>query len=188
MKKISLLFSVCCVMVACNQSPKSRAFDAFKKKIPMLKLPYKKACSDTVGYLKLNIPDSILKKYAPPGTTGIIGMIKDTDFYTAIVYSVKGDIDYPVVQTYNAEGDSLNNIGIMEGTCCGNSANCSGTFWGEISKDLTISLHDSEKVFEMDKAGNYSTIKFKNINNTQVYNITNDGYLRLKNAGSGAVK
>ncbi len=119
MKRIILLLSVCYIVGACNQTPRTRAFDAFKKNIPYLKLPYKRSCTDSVTHLKLNIPDSTFKKYAPPGASGIIGMLKDTDLYTAIVYSVSGDIEYPIIQTYNPEGDTLNNIGILEGTCCG---------------------------------------------------------------------
>lgn len=166
--------------MACNQNSKTRAFDKFKKQIPFVKLPYKRSCSDSVTHLKLNIPDSIFKKYAPPGASGIIGMLKDTDFYSVILYSVSGDIEYPIVQTYNPEGDTLNNIGIMEGTCCGNGANCSGAYWGEISRNLTITQRDSERIYEKDEKGNYAKDKFKLINKTEVYTLTEDGHLRSK--------
>ncbi len=182
MNRFFTIALLCLVTIACNQSPKSRAFDKFKKQIAHLKLPYKKSCSDTVSHLKLNIPDSIFKKYAPPGASGIIGMLKDTDLYAVIVYSVSGDIQYPIVQTYNAEGDSLNNIGLLEGTCCGSATNCSGSYWGEIASDLTITQRDSERIFEKDKSGNYLTDKFKLINKTAQYTITNEGYIRLKTA------
>jgi hypothetical protein len=180
MKRISLLLITCCVLGACNQTPKSTAFDKFKKHIPYLKLPYKRTCSDSVTHLKLDIPDSIFKKYAPPGASGIIGMLKDTDSYTAIVFSVPGgSIQYPVVQTYNPEGDSINNVAIMDGTCCGTSPDCSGVFWGVIFADQSILMRDSEKVFEKNDTG-YSKVNFKIINTSQIYIITKEGYIRLK--------
>jgi len=188
MKRICVMLVICCLLGACNQTPGSRAFEKFKKQIPRLKLPYKKNCSDTVAHLKLNIPDSILKKYAPKGVSGIIGMLEDTDFYTAIVYSVSGDIEYPIIQTYNPEGDTLNNIGILAGNCCGSDSNCSGAFWGEIFPDHSIFVHDSERTYLNDENGKKSSTKFNTINTSEMYSITKDGYIRSKSSVDSASK
>ena len=180
MKRITLLLIVSCLIGACNQSPEMQAFDKFKKKIPLVKLPYKKACFDTVSHLALNIPDSIFKKYAPEGASGIIGILKDTDYYSVILYSVAGDIQYPVIQTYDPEGTKLNDIGLIAGTCCGSNNSCSGYSWGEITKDLSIVLRDSEKVFKIDTTLKIPKVKFSVINKSEVYAINDTGYIRLK--------
>jgi hypothetical protein len=181
MKRLVLIGIVCCIVGACNQTPEMRAFDKYKKNIPVLKFPFKTACSDSIAQLKLNISDSLLKKYAPAGTTGIIGIIKDTDYYTAILYVVAGDMKYPVIQTCNPEGVKLNDIGLINGVCCGSAENCSGYSWGEITGSMNVILRDSERVFTQDTVkGAFSKIKFKDINTTEVYHITDSGYIRLK--------
>jgi hypothetical protein len=180
MRRLTLLIAVCCLIGACNQTPEMRAFDKYKKHFPVLKFPYKNTCSDAISIAKLNISDSLFKKYAPPGTTGVIGIIKDTDYYTAILYVVSGDRQYPVIQTCDPEGTKLNDIGLINGVCCGSSNNCSGYSWGEITGDMKVILRDSEKVFEKDSLTRvYSKTKFKDINTTDVYYITDSGYIRV---------
>lgn len=183
MRKIIVLFILCFIIGACNQNPKMRAFDKFKKHIPLLKFPYKQYCSDSAKQLKFTVSDTLFKKYAPPGTTGIIGMIKDTDYYTAILYIVSGDAQYPVIQTCNPEGTRLNDIGLINSVCCGNDANCCGYSWGEIRGDMQIILRDSEKIFGRDTLKHiYVKSKFKVINTTEGYHITDSGYIRLNTA------
>ena len=180
MKRFTVLIILCSIIAACNQTPEMRAFDKFKKHIPVLKFPYKRTCSDSITHLSLKISDSLFKKYAPPGATGIIGIIKDTDFYTAILYVVSGDRQYPVIQTLNPEGTRLNDIGLINGVCCGTDASCNGYSWGEITGDMHVILRDSEKVFDMDSIHKtYSLTKFKAINTTEIYRINDSGYIRL---------
>jgi hypothetical protein len=172
---------ICSLFGACNRTRETNAFDAYKKLIPHLKLPYRVACYDSVTHLKLNIPDSLFKKYAPTGASGIIGIFKDTDSYSAILYSVLSDRQYPIVQTYDPNGVKLNDIGLIDGTCCGAQANCSGYSWGEITADSHIILNDSEKIFKMDENGKLSKLGTRILNSSELYAITNDGYIRLKN-------
>lgn len=180
MRRIIALIALFGIVGACNQTPEMRAFDKYKKHIPLLKFPYKNSCSDAISPTKLNISDSLLKKYGPPGTTGIIGIIKDTDYYTAILYVVSGDRQYPVIQTLNPEGTRLNDIGLINGVCCGTDESCNGYSWGEITGDMRVILRDSERVYEKDSLTHaYSKVKFKDINTMDVYHITDSGYIRI---------
>lgn len=181
-KKGVLIFIACGILGSCNQMPETIAFNDFKKQIPHLKLPYKVACYDSVTRLKLHIPDSLFKKYAPEGATGIAGIIMDTDSYCAILYSVFSDKEYPVIQTYDFKGEKLNDIGLINGTCCGEQPNCTGFSWGEITRDLCIVSIDSERIFKMDADGKPLASVNKFIDSTELYNITKDGFIRLNNS------
>ncbi len=186
MKKLLLLLFICSFIAGCNQTSETIAFNKFKKQIPYLTLPYKVACYDTVSNLPLRISDSAFKAYAPPGASGIVGIIIDTDFYSAILYTVSGDMEYPVIQTYDPRGRKLNDIGLINGTCCGTIPSCTGYSWGEITRKLSIVLIDSERIFKMGTDSKPMAMGSHFIDSIEIYNITNDGYIRLKSKGSDA--
>jgi hypothetical protein len=180
MRRIILLAFVCSILFACNQTQEGRVFDKFKKNIPHLKLPYKRSCSDSITHLKLDIPDNLFKKFAPTGASGVIGIIVDTDFYSAILFSVSGDIEYPVIQTYDPDGTKLNDLTLISGTCCGDADKCTGFSWGSINADRSITLRDSELVFEKTGVDKYDRTKFTATDKTEVDTLTDHGYIRPK--------
>ena len=123
------------------------AISIYSACIASIKLPLNDTCDDTIPIQRIKLPDSLskFKKYGE-----LIGKVNQTDRYTAILYSISGDIQLPVLYTFNTEGEEISSLKMLLGNCCGENEDCSGLSTAQITQDLHIILKDSMQTFERD--------------------------------------
>lgn len=123
-------------------------FSIYSGAVNSIKLPFKDSCDDTLAIQRLNLPDS-LSKFKNYGQ--LIGKINETQKYTAILYSISGDVQLPVLYVFNKDGKEISSLKLLIGNCCGENEDCSGLSTAQITNDMHIILKDSMQTFERDK-------------------------------------
>ncbi len=148
------------------------AIELFSSSLHSVPLPFKDTCFDTVAVQHIKLPDS-LPKFKTFGQ--IIGKINETSDYIAILFSKSGDIQLPILRTFNHNGELISSLRLYLGDCCGENEDCSGVSTVSISKDLHITLKDSTQTFERDKKkfDKKSNIKIKV--KDEIYRISDKG-------------
>ncbi len=154
---VLLLSGIFISIVGCHTNPEKSNTIASSIESPMktytssmrsVSLPFIDTCYDTVATQAVSIPDTLskFKKYGR-----VIGKVNETDKYIAILYSLTGDVQLPVLRTFNKNGEPISTQKLLIGNCCGENEACTGLSIAKITKDLHIILIDSNQTFERDK-------------------------------------
>ncbi len=156
-------------------SDNKTAIEVFAASLHKVNLPFIDTCFDTVARQHINIPDSLpeFKKYGD-----IIGLLAETDTYVAILFSKSGDIQLPVVRTFNHSGHLISSQKLYNGICCGENEDCSGLSTVVITKNLDIHMKDSTQTFERDKNKSDKKENIKIKVKLETYTIETDGTIK----------
>ena len=158
MKNFSILFLT--IIIGCNGPTKTektktsninptndtiKTFQEYVEKMPFIQLPVLITCNEPYfeNFEKFRNND-FGAGFKPEGAT-IIGKIKVTHQFVAIVYSHPSDIALPILETYNLKGEKIDQLQLV------NIINCAEDFTDTIeanssliiSQDTIIQIIDS---------------------------------------------
>jgi hypothetical protein len=161
------------------------AMEIFSSSLMKVKLPFKDTCFDTVAVQHIKLPDSLsnLKQYGQ-----IIGKVDETPEYIAILFSKTGDIQVPILRTFNHKGDLISSLRLYIGNCCGENEDCSGLSTAIVKDNTTrntsatmvmeIYLKDSTQTFERDKKKFDKKRNIKILVKEEYYTINDKGEIK----------
>lgn len=172
-----LLFSRChnSMTNTGNQQPntmKVSGMHIFSKSVKFLKLPFNDTCDDTLPIQRLSLPDSLsrFQKYGK-----LVGKLCETGRYTAILYIIPADVELPVLQVFDTNGNKISSLKLFIGNCCGENEGCSGLSTVQITKDLHIILKDSTQTFERNKKNLNKKRNIQTTKKTEEFRIDSTG-------------
>jgi hypothetical protein len=163
-----------------GSNSKNTAMGIYSASINSIKLPFKDTCYDTIPAQKVTIPDS-LTKFKDYGQ--LIGKVFENNKNIAILYSIAGDVQVPVLHIFSKDGKEISSLNLFIGNCCGDDEACSGISTVEITKDLYIILKDSVQVFERDKKNSDKKRNIKTMENLEEFKIDSTGNIINVNYG-----
>jgi hypothetical protein len=149
--------------------------------ISFVPLPFVDTCYDTIATQKQRFPDS-LSKFKSYGQ--LLGKVKETKQYLALLYSIPADVQLPVLHTFNTNGDKISTLKLFIGNCCGENEGCSGLSTVVITKDMHIILKDSMQTFERNKKKFNKKKNFRIVKKYEEFKIDSTGTIIKVNSGN----
>lgn len=131
-----------------DRNKKESVIEAYSSSIKLIQLPFIDTCYDTLAVQQANPPDSLFQfeEYSQ-----LIGKVSENNHYIAILCTIPADVQLPILEVFNKNGEKIASLSLLEGDCCGENEACSGISTVCITKDLHIILKDSTQTFERDK-------------------------------------
>jgi hypothetical protein len=123
-------------------------FMQFVARLPPINLPFETTCATCCPASAIDISDSLIIQFTPPGTT-ILGLLENRNGRVVILMTSVADTTFPSVRVYDRQGALIEEKNFMV-NYCGHDVDYATSQYLKIDTDMSFISIDTVFYFEMD--------------------------------------
>ncbi len=129
-------------------SAKNEDFMKFVALLPPINLPFETTCATCCPPANIDVNDSLISQFTPPGTT-ILGLLENRHDRVVILMTAVADLTFPTVRVYDRHGVLIEEKNFMT-NYCGRDVDYATSQYLKIDADMSFNSIDTVFYFEMD--------------------------------------